>query len=741
MPVIALDNGTFLRPDKDGRFRYKVHQVLGSGGFGITYLAHDRDLDGAVVIKELAFEGACYRETTAIQIFALPGKEAIHNRLLEKFQDEARKLNRFRSPYIVRVTDVWLERGTAYYAMDFVESSRFLGDGKMPRPVPWPDAEQWALQLLEALEEVHSAGLVHGDIKPENVLLNEREQVVLIDFGTAREENEFKRTVTSAAYTPGYAPPELMLPTKTRPPGPWTDLYSWAMLVYGLVRPHYGPGGTPLDAMVRTGSLMQGGQPDPYNNAAADLLAAGLPPNWANLLGACLNLDADRRPRSVADVRSHLHSPSTSPLQASGPTVHDQQAMLAASADTQIPTDPGFRTGSNTTPSSGRNGLMIALAVFVFLLVAAGAVGLFFLISGMNKKANDDAGAEVATIDVGSRPAADAGSGTEATSDTSGTAPVPDVAVVDTSAGADTALAAAADTGSEQAKAYGASCEAGDDCASAVCSRGVCVAEGFAHIPGGTFTMGSPASEPGRDRDEAAHPVTISAFSLMETEVTQGQWEAVMGTTPSRFRSCGDNCPVERVSWFDAVAYLNALSRSNGLQECYVMSGCRGRAGGGCRSTRADECVGDYRCRSVSFVGTRCTGYRLPTEAEWEYAARAGTQSARYCGDDSCIPSIAWHEQNADGSSHPIGTKAPNAWGLNDMFGNVWEWTWDWYSPYATAPSTDPTGPREGEYRSRRGASWQDASTRIRAAYRNGTDPTDRRSFIGFRAARSLPPR
>ncbi len=167
----------------------------------------------------------------------------------------------------------------------------------------------------------------------------------------------------------------------------------------------------------------------------------------------------------------------------------------------------------------------------------------------------------------------------------------------------------------------------------------------FAQICPSTFMMGSPKSESGRDSNEGPqHQVTISkAFELQTTEVTQSQWQAVMGSTPSDFK--GPDLPVEQVSWDDAQAFISKLNA-----------------------------LGDgYR-------------YRLPTEAEWEYAARAGT-TGPYAGD---LDAMAWYSQNSGNKTHPVGTKAPNAWGLYDMHGNVWEWTQDWDGAYSSSAVTDP---------------------------------------------------
>jgi formylglycine-generating enzyme required for sulfatase activity len=240
-------------------------------------------------------------------------------------------------------------------------------------------------------------------------------------------------------------------------------------------------------------------------------------------------------------------------------------------------------------------------------------------------------------------------------------------------------------------------------------------AAGFVRIEPGRFLMGSPAGEDGREDDEGPQvEVGITrAFLIQATEVTQGQWKATMGSNPSHFSSCGDACPVEYVTWFEAVEYANAVSRREGLEACYRISG-----------------------KDVQWSkGLACKGYRLPTEAEWEYAARAGTTGARY-GE---LDAIAWHEENSAKTTHPVGQKQANAWGLFDMIGNVWEWCWDWSADYAKGPVTDPLGPASGSYRVIRGGSWTYDESFQRAAFRNRNLPGDGYSFVGFRLVRSLP--
>jgi formylglycine-generating enzyme required for sulfatase activity len=204
-------------------------------------------------------------------------------------------------------------------------------------------------------------------------------------------------------------------------------------------------------------------------------------------------------------------------------------------------------------------------------------------------------------------------------------------------------------------------------------------------IPAGCFEMGSPGGV-GDGGEHPQHRVCVSAFSMDKYDVTQGAYRQATGKNPSYFPKCGDNCPVEQVSWHEAKSY----------------------------------------CESH--------GKRLPTEAEWEYAARAGTTTKWYWDDDEGnAGQYAWYSGNSGNTTHPVGQKPPNAWGLYDMAGNVWQWTSDWYGSYSSGEQQNPTGPSSGSSRVLRGGSWYDVPGVLRSAYRYGIDPGGRNDNLGFR--------
>ena len=213
-------------------------------------------------------------------------------------------------------------------------------------------------------------------------------------------------------------------------------------------------------------------------------------------------------------------------------------------------------------------------------------------------------------------------------------------------------------------------------------------------VEGGTFTMGA-TPEQGRAAgydEKPAHKVTLDSFYIGKFPVTQRLWKAVMDSIPSRFK--GDDLPVERVSWDDVQTFLCKLNAATGKP------------------------------------------YRLPTEAEWEYAARGGNKSQgyKYVGSND-LDLVAWYSGNSDGTTHKVGTRFPNELGIYDMSGNVWEWCQDWYGSYSSSPQTNPKGPNSGSDRVIRGGCWNDYARSCRVSFRFNYTPVYCYYYLGFRLA------
>ena len=209
----------------------------------------------------------------------------------------------------------------------------------------------------------------------------------------------------------------------------------------------------------------------------------------------------------------------------------------------------------------------------------------------------------------------------------------------------------------------------------------------FVFVTGGCFWMGNTN---GNSDEKPVHDACVSDFFIAKYKVTQGQWFKIMGNNPSRFSRCGDDCPVEQVSWNEAQEFihrLNSLTRKK---------------------------------------------YRLPTETEWEYVCTSGGKDETYCGGND-IDAVAWYDRNSGGKTHPVGLKKSNGLGVYDMSGNVWEWVQDWKGNYPSTRQQDPFGPSSNSTRVRRGGSWQYGSAQARATWRSSGYPDDRALDLGFR--------
>jgi formylglycine-generating enzyme required for sulfatase activity len=250
------------------------------------------------------------------------------------------------------------------------------------------------------------------------------------------------------------------------------------------------------------------------------------------------------------------------------------------------------------------------------------------------------------------------------------------------------------------------------------------ISDGFVRVEGGTFQMGSSNGE---SDERPVHTVTVRSFSMGKYPVTQKEWFEIMGTTVRQQRDMadrtwslygeGDNYPMYYVSWLEAVEYCNKRSKREGLTPAYSGSG------------------NNITCN------WNANGYRLPTEAEWEYAAKGGNRDSmvyEYSGSNSA-GAVAWYTDNSGGSTHPVGTKAPNSLGLYDMSGNVWEWCWDWHAnSYPSGAQTDPRGASSGSNRVGRGGGWIGSAWNVRSAYRHYGTPSARNGYLGFRLVRNV---
>ena len=633
--------------------QFLVGRVLGRpGGFGITYLGWDLGLHRRVAIKEYFPRDIAGRDVDRTTVTPDSTDDAQGFRYgLEQFQAEARTLARLDHPNIVRIHQVLAAHGTAYLVMEYYPGLTLAEHLDRQPGSRLPEAMALALmqQILDGLRAVHAEGLLHRDIKPQNIYLaatrGGNARPVLIDFGAARQVAGERSRSLSVLLTPGYAPLEQY--SRRGHQGPWTDIYAAAAVLYRMLT-----GSAPPDAHDRT-------QGEPLRPAAAFGVSAPV----SAVLDRALAMTAGERPQSVVELQQALAGPAAKVVveKGTGPTP-------------PLPARP--RTGGKTrraapSPTGGAG---------PWPWVIGGLFGLAGIVAVGYVALRDAA----APAPIPAPPQLV----TAASPATSAPAPTPPAPVVPKPAAPNPPARLPFEPE-------------------------------MVHIPAGGFLMGSPAGEPARGNGEGPqHQVEVPVFEMGKFEVTFDQWGACVAAGGCTHRPADQGWgrgarPVIDVSWDDAQGYVNWLSAQTGKH------------------------------------------YRLPSEAEWEYAARAGATTPFNTGD--CIKTsqanyngtIDYHGCGAKtgvyvGKTQPVGGYPANRWGLYDMHGNALEWVQDcWHDSYTGAPQDgsawlDACG--TSGRRVRRGGSLSYSPRGLRSAYRNRDDTGARGSDLGFRVARTLTP-
>ena len=595
------------------------------------------------------------------------------SRAIERFVSEARTVAKIVHPNIVALYDIHDHEGSHYIAMEYIDgeslSKRIKGAGKLGVD----EALQIAMQMCAGLKAAHGRGIVHRDIKPENILITKDGAAKIVDFGIARMQEMPTGTIEGVFIgTPGYASPEQRkgLPDIDAR----TDIYALGATIY---------------------QMLTGSDPSVINMEK-------VPDEMRRIVLKATEEERENRYPDISDVVDELEK-----LADMGKNQKIYRDLLeGVLADGLI--DASEREYLKV--KSKELGISVKLAEILEEEV---------------KSEVEKRGTRVQAEEVS-----------------------PDIV-----------RCPKCNRQNKKEKKFCVGCGQSLSLSCPACRKEISIADQFCEhcggnvqrellakkeaekeaeeerkkqremvrIPAGSFEMGSPEDESGRDRDEGpVHRVTISKdFYMSVKQVTQAQWREVMGENPCKFSDCGDDCPVENVSWFEAVRFCNKLSELEGLSPAYRISG---------ESVMWDKDT---------------DGYRLPTEAEWEYACRAGTTTRFYTGNSNSDLDVAgWYRPNSGSEKypvrkgsqpHPVGKKVPNAWGLHDMHGNVQEWCWDYsYGEYSSVSVTDPTGPPQGSSRVRRGGSYNEAAKYCRSASRGGNDPGDRYAFIGLRLLRPM---
>lgn len=591
--------------------KYTIIKHLSSGGFGNTYLAHQNLLDKDVAIKEFFMKGDNHRDEDGISVLVSnPTKGDLFRNQLQKFKKEAVRLAKFQNSHIVRVTDLFDENNTTYYAMDYING---LSLGQMMRQNAHPITEEQALsiliQMLDALEEVHAKDLYHLDIKPSNIMLDESGNAILIDFGASKQLSTTGTDATSSAicYSVGYAPAEQVMKEFDKI-GPWTDFYALGATFYKILTNHEPPSSSDIS--------------ERGEQAFAGLEACSK--KARNLILWMMQPLRSKRPQNVLEIRKFL-SASLSVTSSVEPIQEDESTVIASPSHTAKPDkSPDEVTGSFEGRKKSNNrviGLVLALLLIISGLLAAdyftGAIGIF------PKQAAENV-PEVTTDDVDSD---------------NPSLPIPVLNQID-----DMVL-----------------------------------------IRGGLFDMGD--YYPDDEDDRPVHEVYVSDFLLSKYEVTQELWETVMGNNPSQYP--GKRHPVENVSWNDCQTFIQKLNAETGKR------------------------------------------FRLPTEAEWEFAAVEGLP------DLDRLSTEAWFKDNAGGTTHDVGEKTASVLGIYDMLGNVAEWCSDYYDAdyYSYSPNRDPQGPSSGTAHVGRGGGHVQSAKKVNPWARAAGQPDYKDHNLGFRLA------
>ena len=615
--------------------RYRIVALLGQGGMGAVYRAWDTRLDKPVALKE------------AVPQPGLDGDSLARYR--EQFRQEAVTLGRLAHPHLVPVTDYFEEQGNDYLVMAFVEGESLADWIRRDGALPEGQVLAWARQLLDALAYCHEQGVLHRDIKPQNVIVTPKGSAVLVDFGLVKlwdPTDPQTRTVMRGMGTPEYAPPE-QWGAPGQHTGPRSDLYSLGATLYHALTGQAPP--TASERMIypkqyRTPRELNGKVSAVVDGAVSRAMTLAIDDRWdsAPAMGEALA----RAMPSKATLLLPEASGDAIPVPQRAPLVYAAERVPAVTAAAATP--EGIQSAPVQSPSEGPPTADRSIAASSPAVRHGRSRWRVWALGGVALAALAVVGAlRLGGTGDGVRPTATPGPGMPRAGDTDSRA-IDGMTMV--------------------------------------------------YVPGGTFAMGS--GDAGSDA-APVHEVTLAAFWLDRTEVTNGQYGRCVDAgvcEPGAYADepdlSGDTYPVVGVSWADAVAY--------------------------------------------------CTwaGGRLPTEAEWEYAA-AGTTAPIYpWGDQAPKGRANCYDIDCDDgfeSSAPVGSFQEGAsWvGALDMAGNVYEWVHDWYgeSYYARSPSRDPAGPPEGELRVLRGGSRYDDASYLRVAVRYPSDPALRHDFYGFRCA------
>ncbi len=703
---------------------YRIVETVGRGAMGTVYRGWDTRLRREVALKLLIGGAWAAREVR------------------QRFLNEARVLASLGHPHIVRIFEVGEEAGCLFFVMELLPGPTLEGwiasrrGSQDVSPASLRRRVGWIRDAARALHEAHQLDVVHRDIKPANLMLDGQGQVRVLDFGLAHISGEELTLTRAQLGTPRYMPPEQILDAKRVSPA--SDVYSLGMSLYALLSLD-----KPFQDLETDHDVLKHAQLGDLQPLAKRV--PGIPEELATIVAQATQLDERKRYQSSAALADDL-------------TCWLENRPISAR-----PASAVERIVKYCRRHPVRAVILAMLAVLV--LGMSGVTGWALLQKAEKERALTVAQKSLADFGRLSdlKRVADLVRSAEISSDTNEMLVWLDkyaevAARIDLHKSTADALARQL-TGPDSlefiATARGFECawmhEALRDLLqrwrqvvamagpmsraltalrqqqAAARAAGVSLQTlntlemELVLVPPGSFEMGSLPSETAHASVQQQHQVRLTrSFYLGRCEVRQREFEQLLGFNPSIFK--GGDLPVTAVSWYDAVAFCNVLSAREGLDPAYILQNV------------VRDAEGLITSAGVGFLGLDVNGYRLPTEAEWEYACRAGAPEPRH-GE---LASVAWW--NGDGVSHPQpgARKQANAWGLHDMLGNVAEWCWDVAADELRA-GTDPLGPEAPGMRVRRGGYFSNQARFCRAAARSFHSADFHGHYLGFRVARSLP--
>ena len=635
--------------------KYRIVKKLGQGGFGITYLAVQTGLERRVVIKEFFMKEFCERNADTHHVtMGTEGNRDTVKRFQDKFLKEARHIAKLNHPHIVRIIDVFDENNTSYYVMEYAPNGSLADKVKAQGALSETVATRYILQVADALDFIHQKNMNHLDVKPGNIVLNEADDTILIDFGLSKQYDTTtgdQTSTTPLGISEGFAPMEQYKKGGVGTFTPETDIYALGATFFFLLTGTPPPSasdvnedGVPIDKLRAKGvsenaisiiyQSMKGRKKDRMKQVRTFIngLKEEAPDNPQSSKKAGDSTNAKNSSKANDSTNTNgAHTDTSKDSNAFDETIVVNEAKEKEEhKDIQI----NERQRDKRKISLWKVLVVATLLILIFTL-------LYAFIFGNNTHNNH-------TTDYED----------------------PDSVVSD----------------SVVSDEYMGSVSAANEV-----FKVKDIEFRMIKVEGGTFTMGATSEmENPYDDEKPTHQVTLSSYYIGETEVTQALWKAVMGSNPSYFK--GDNLPVEMVSWDDCQTFISKLNALTGKR------------------------------------------FRLPTEAEWEFAARGGNQSRHtpFSGS-SRIDDVAWYDGNSGDETHPVKTKQPNELGIYDMSGNVWEWCQDWYDYYSSYAQTNPTGTGSCSFRVYRGGCRSSAPSSCRSSERRYGRPETSYSTLGLR--------